>query len=284
MILLICLIPIILIAFKLILGFIVKVYGKFSYDGFSSFGFIYISEEDVFYTAKNAWQKNMGYTYFYDELAPLFNMILDTERVCFKYNNYSWLITFWKGQYGICTGAEIGVYKTSLKKVNKHTLYYPLEEKDYLRMSYALYKNEKKLFQVQDRHWWLAVFKLGVFSKLKELKMVIKIEFLDTFMLEAFLEAFLKLGYDKRDYKTEDNTFYFIYDRPHTRKVWTRLPLSDYVRQKINERNVRLYNSYLGLVVDNNGIDDSKSLDEKLVFVSSMVPFFMRNEEVGHEE
>ena len=114
MILLICLIPIILIAFKLILGFIVKVYGKFSYDGFSSFGFIYISEEDVFYTAKNAWQKNMGYTYFYDELAPLFNMILDTERVCFKYNNYSWLITFWKGQYGICTGAEIGVYKTSL--------------------------------------------------------------------------------------------------------------------------------------------------------------------------
>jgi len=82
------------ILIKLILYFSVRKYEKFFFDGFSSMGFIYDSEKDIFYSSKNAWQKNLGYTHMYDVLAPLFRMIFDTEPIRFYYNNKNWLITF----------------------------------------------------------------------------------------------------------------------------------------------------------------------------------------------
>jgi len=63
-------IPVICIIVKLILNLIVKKYGKFSYDGFSAAGFAYNPEKDIFYSTKNTWQKNFGYTHMYDVLAP----------------------------------------------------------------------------------------------------------------------------------------------------------------------------------------------------------------------
>ena len=42
----------------------------------------------------------------YDKTAPYFNMVFDCEPVYFDYNGRTWLIEFWKGQYGINTGAE----------------------------------------------------------------------------------------------------------------------------------------------------------------------------------
>lgn len=101
------------ISIRLILFLIVRKYGKFSYDGFSSVGFAYNAKKDIFYSTKNAWQKNSGYTHVYNVMSPIFMMIIDTELVRFYYNNKNWLITFWKGQYGIVTGAEIDVYCTS---------------------------------------------------------------------------------------------------------------------------------------------------------------------------
>jgi len=112
-------IPIILILIRLILYFIVKKYGKFSYDGFSAAGFAYPPEKDIFYSTKNAWQKNFGYTRLYDILAPIFRIIIDTEPIKFNYNNKNWLITFWKGQYGIVTGAKIGIYYTTQQNIIK---------------------------------------------------------------------------------------------------------------------------------------------------------------------
>lgn len=251
------------IIIRLILYLIVIRYGKFSYDGLSAVGFIYNSENDIFYSTKNAWQKNFGYTHMYDVLAPLFRMIIDTEPIKFYYNNKNWLITFWKGHYGIVTGAEIGIYCTNQKKVNKKTIYLPINDDEMLNMCLTLYKNGKVITKINAKHWWLAIFKLGMFSYPKDLSMDISITFLDRQMLEAFLDSFTKLGYTSKDFKIIDNTFYFKYIKPHTRKVWTRSWIIDNIRQFFNRKNVEIYNKYLQDSIDNNKINDSKTNDNK---------------------
>ena len=74
------------------------------------FGFAYDPSKDIFYSLENAWQKEFGYGKLYDDLAPLMNMAIDCEPIYFDYDGKKWLIEFWKGQYGITTGAEIGLY------------------------------------------------------------------------------------------------------------------------------------------------------------------------------
>ena len=277
MIFIICLlIPIVGIGITLLLNFIVKKFGKISYDGFSALGFRYNADEDLFYASKNAWQKQFGYTRFYDVMCPLFNMILDTEPVRFFYNNKNWLITFCKGQYGITTGAEIGIYNTKQKKVKNNTIYMPAEVKEMLNISFQLYKDNEKLIDVRAKHWWLAVFKLGEFSNPKNLKMTIKLEFLDKKMLDAFLKAFRKLGYREGEYMTVGKTLYFNFKKPKSRKVWTRSWLISYFMQKINKRNVYLYNKYLGDLVDNDLINDAKS-GKKLIYINDMIPDIFKN-------
>lgn len=271
-------IPIFYIVVKFFLYFIVKKYGKFSYDGFSAAGFAYDSEKDIFYSTKNAWQKNFGYTHLYDVAAPLFRMIIDTEPIRFYYDNKNWLITFWKGQYGIVTGAEIGIYVTTQEKVNKKTIYLPVLDKEMLDMDLIFYKNGKMITRVHAKHWWLAVFKLGMFSNPKELTVDINITFPNRKMLEAFLDSFKKLRYKEKDYSVIDNTFCFNYIKPHTRKVWTRNIISDSITQHLNKKNVMRYNKYLDDFIDDNRIDDSKKINnKKYILVKDFIPEILKN-------
>lgn len=76
------------------------------------YGYAYDSHQDIFYTKIDAWQREMGYSRLYDEAAAPSSMIIDCEPIYFEYDNKRWLIEFWKGQYGMTTGFEIGVYHT----------------------------------------------------------------------------------------------------------------------------------------------------------------------------
>lgn len=257
---------------KIILFFIVNKFGKFSYDEFSAAGFAYDSDKKIFYSTKNAWQKEFGYCHLYDVGAPFFQMIIDTEPVRFNYNNKNWLITFWKGQYGITTGAEIGIYVTDQKKVNKKTIYFPVNDDEMLDMSFILYKKEKEITRVDAKHWWLAIFKIGMFSKPKELSMDIKITFPNKEMLDAFLSSFKKLKHKPKYYKVVDNTFYFTFKKPRTHKVWTRMWISDMIRQRINRKNVNLYNKYLEDAFNNNDIDNKKQIK-----LNKWIPDILKN-------
>lgn len=273
-------IPISFILIKLILYFIVKKYGKFSYDGISAAGFAYDSQKDIFYSTINAWQKNFGYTHMYDVLAPIFRMIIDTEPVKFYYNGKNWLISFWKGQYGIVTGAEIGVYYTKQEKINKKTVYLHVCDDELIDMDLVLYKNGKLIARLCAKHWWLAIFKLGLFSWPKELSVDVNIVFHNREMLMAFLSSFKKLGYKDNDYKIIDNTFCFKYIKPRTRKVWTRTWLIDHIGQYFNRRNVELYNGYLGDFIDDDRIDNSIiDNDKKLIMLNDLIPNLLKNKD-----
>ncbi len=269
------LVPTIYYIGKLLIYFIVKKYGKFSYDGFSAAGFAYNPEKDIFYSTKNAWQKNLGYSHIYDVAAPIGRMIIDTEPIRFYYNNKNWLITFWKGQYGITTGGEVGIYCTSEQKVNKKTLYLPIKDEEMLDMCFTLYKKDKIITKVCARHWWLAVFKLGMFSQPKDLSMDIMITFPNSEMLDAFFKSFKKLHYRKKDYMIVDNTFMCKYKKQHKR-IWTRSYFTDMIIQHYNKKNVYLYNKYLQDSIDNNKIDDSKS-NKKQIIINNIIPDILKN-------
>ena len=63
------------------------------------FGFYYIEREDIFSSRKDAWQRKMGYDISYDYAAPMSNMVIDSLPVYFDYDDKTWLIELWKGQY-----------------------------------------------------------------------------------------------------------------------------------------------------------------------------------------
>jgi hypothetical protein len=58
----------------------------------------------------DALQRNFGYAYGYDFAALGMSFILDCEPIFFDYDGKHWMIELWKGQYGLESGCEIGVY------------------------------------------------------------------------------------------------------------------------------------------------------------------------------
>lgn len=277
MILYFLVLPFFYVVIKLLLHLITWKFGKISYDGFSAAGFKFDHKNELFYSAKNAWQRKYGYCHLYDVVAPLLRMIIDTEPVKFYYNNSNWLITFWKGQYGITTGAEIGIYKTNQLEIDKNTLYLPVKENEMLDMSIKLYKKGHEIMSVKKHHWWLAVFKLGMFSNPKNLTMDISITFPNVEMMNSFLTSFQKLGYKTKDFEITDTTFSFTYKKPHTHKVWTRGLIRDSIIQSLNHRNVKLYDKYIADIIDDNKIDDSINNNNKLIMVNNMIPEILIN-------
>lgn len=80
--------------------------GRTVYDA----GFRYYPTDDIIYSRKNAEQNKLGFCYAYDEGIVAISSILDCETIYFQYGGKEWMAELWKGQYGIETGGEIGLY------------------------------------------------------------------------------------------------------------------------------------------------------------------------------
>lgn len=211
------------------------------------YGFAYYPVEDIFFSNTNSWQRDFGYCQLYDEVAPTLSMIIDCEPIHFEYGGKKWLIEFWKGQYGMTTGGEIGVYTTvgpdlDIPGFFNGTFYQSAKDEDFLRMSMTLNKNNKKLFTVSSLNWWLTGFKLGEFSHPSELTLDIKITLKDGEMRDIFIDELLSKGYKAENLTVIGNTVSFTFDNPHSPQPFTRIPLTEYLMQKNNEQNCNAYN------------------------------------------
>lgn len=173
-------------------------------EDLEEFGFGYDLRGDFFYSLMDCWQREVGYCKLYDEGAPFFNMIMDCEPVTFSYSGKKWLIELWKGQYGITTGGEIGIYNTSREDINtdkfKGTFYENISDEERMPISFVLRKNGKVLMKRKDVHWWLTGFKLGEFSRTNSLTMDAKIVFPNREMCKTFVEALKKLAIRKKNF------------------------------------------------------------------------------------
>lgn len=185
------------------------------------FGFAYDLRRDIIYSLKNAWQRQFGYGKIYDEMAPVMNMMIHSEPIYFEYKNRRWMIEFWKGQYGVTTGAEAGIYVEKEREDEKdpeEVFYQCAAEEEELPISMTLYKNGKRLFQRSRKHWWLTGFSLGEFSWPGELMMEVSLTFPDFEMMEAFLEGCYYAGYQPEDFRIWYKRVCFRVYQPKTRQ------------------------------------------------------------------
>lgn len=167
------------------------------------FGYSYVAQQDIFTTRIDAWQREFGYCDFYDRTAAGFSMIIDCLPVYFHYCGRTWMIEFWKGQYGINTGCEIGVYYADgivEEDRLKQTLFDCVDDEDMQKLSLTLSKKGCDLARLTGRHWWLTAFSPGEFSEPSGLLMDVRMTLADCGMAEAFADGLLKSGYDKRIY------------------------------------------------------------------------------------
>ena len=139
-------------------------------DLIAPFGYLYIECQDIISSRNDAWQRDMGYTSLFDRMAAHFHMVFDALPVYFNYRGRTWLIEFWKGQYGINTGAEIGIYYADriLSEEELSTfLFQAVEDKDMLPLSFELtrYRSDDCLASVSKKTWWLTAFCMGRFSQ-----------------------------------------------------------------------------------------------------------------------
>ena len=215
--------------------------GKEALDkGIEIAGYGYDSEQDIFYCNMDAWQRNMGYSRLYDEASAPLGMIVDCEPIYFEYGEKKWLIEFWKGQYDLCTGCEVGVYTTEEKELNtlgmsKDTFYNCASNEDRLKIRFSLLKNGEVLFLRNDKHWWLAGFKLGEFSEPSELTMDLYITLKNNTMCNAFVEALKNAGYSEKEITINGDTVHLVFDKPHTPQPFTRTTETDRITQKKNK-------------------------------------------------
>ena len=183
-------------------------------------GYIYEPYLDIFATRLNAPQKMFGYTTFYDLSAPFFNMVFDYETIYFDYSGRTWLVEMWKGQYGINSGCELGIYYAdTILEPDKYdnALFHAVEEKDMPDISLSLKKLPAKpgkpatpLGYLNYHHWWLTIFKMGVFSKPRQLFVDVSVRFKNYPMLHSFLDSFDAVM-PHTPYRTGGTTVYFTF-------------------------------------------------------------------------
>ncbi len=186
-------------------------------------GFLYDPYQDIFYSAVDAWQRPFGYCRLYDEaMAPL-SLIVDAEPVRFSYGGKQWLIEFWKGQYGMTMGAEVGVYTTTGPDRGADTFYGDTLEEDFLAVSFVLRQDGEPVFSRNDLHWWLTGFKLGVYAETAALELDVLVKLKDRRMRDAFAGALFNLGYDPSEVVLrDDETVGFIFGTPRAQQPRSR--------------------------------------------------------------
>ena len=232
------------------------------------YGFAYDMYEDIFYSMMECWQRDFGYCRLYDETCAPLSMIIDCEPIRFEYNGIKWLIEFWKGQYGLTSGGEVGIYYTKALDLNipgifDGTFYYSVSNEDRINMAFAFRKNDDLLFTRNGYHWWLTGFKLGEFADPAELSMDIVLELYDTNMCDAFVNALKKAGYSSKEYSVSGRIVNINFDKPHTAQPYSRTSFTEYIMKKNNQSLCSAYQ---------NMTEESTDTLDKLEIIKNKAP------------
>lgn len=188
-------------------------------DLIQPFGFEYLPEQDIFTSTLDAWQREFGYQASFDRTAPHFNIVFDCEPVYFDYDDETWVIEFWKGQYGINAGGEIGIYHADRivpPKQYKDTHFQSVSDEQLLPMRMELFSCGRSLFSIEHFHWWLTGFRMGEYCEPRDLEMQITMIFPNRDMLQSFWEGLLQTGYTKIQACTCNLMLSLTFSIPHT--------------------------------------------------------------------
>lgn len=194
------------------------------------FGYDFHCDCGFFSSTVDAPQRQAGYSRLYDYMAPRFQMVFDSLPVYFDYRGRTWLIEFWKGQYGINTGAEIGIYHADSiipESDYKNAWFSCAEENEMLDCSFRLCKCENECICNSGRHWWLTAFLVGCFSRPSCLAMESCICFPNREMLSAFLDGLKRADCPEDCLSVRGLSVCFVFHRDTTKynlltRFWRR--------------------------------------------------------------
>jgi hypothetical protein len=197
-------------------------------------GFLYDPDRDIIYSRMDALQRNFGYAYGYDAAALGMSAVLDCEPIFFDYAGKHWMIELWKGQYGLESGCEIGVYTRPIGSTGpgyalldatvgqrpgdsapSHNLFYDCAaDADRLELSATLHRDGEVLFtRGPEVHWWLTGFKWGVLSDPNQLSVDVAITLKDSVMCDAFMAGIAGRPYP--NLQVDGTTVSFTFDQPY---------------------------------------------------------------------
>lgn len=186
-------------------------------DFLEPFGFSYLQGQDILTTRTDAWQHVFGHETRYDLNALSMNMVFDCEPVYFNYQGKTWLIEFWKGQYGISTGGEAGIYRAETivpPMLRRQTVFEAVPPEEMLPIKLQLSVPGCSLFQISRIHWWLAGFVAGISTQPEDLSLEITITFPDDDMCRSFVRSLLSLGYKLSEIAAGQTTVRFTFTSP----------------------------------------------------------------------
>jgi len=208
------------------------------------FGFEYELGEDIFTSGLHAPQRDYGYTALYDTAAVRLNIVFDCEPVYFNYQGRTWLIELWKGQYGINIGAEVGIYhadKIIAPSERPFTLFECAGDDELMDISIELFHGGHPLFALQQKHWWMTGFVMGVFGYPQDLFAKISITFPGMEMQTAFVHALIAAGCSERDYYTYGTTVYLDFCVPFAKCPCSGQRIATWLSQLENRIFCRMY-------------------------------------------
>lgn len=185
------------------------------------FGFSYDSDWGIITSRLDAPQKSFGYQNLYDQTAVHFHMVFDCEPIYFDYQGRTWMIEFWKGQYGINIGGEIGIYcaDTIIPPGRyEQTVFHGVSEKELLPVSMELNFKGKPLFCISRLHWWLTGFCTGKYADPRDLSMNVSLTFPNEEMMNSFTKSLLCRGYASCDVCIFGLTVSFSFSIPHSKQ------------------------------------------------------------------
>lgn len=185
------------------------------------FGFSYEQSQEIITSRQDAWQRQFGYCSLYDKTALKFGMVFHCEPIYFHYRERTWMIEFWKGQYGVNLGCETGVYCSNTllsPEQYGHTLFHSVPDSQMLPISLSLYHKGSLLFRTSRKHWWLTGFQVGKYCEPENLSMCVSITFPNPEMLQAFLGGLLHTGYQICDLTICDFTVTFMFSLTHSKQ------------------------------------------------------------------
>lgn len=208
------------------------------------FGFAYFCREDIMTSTLDAPQRQFGYCSLFDLAAPRFQMVFDCEPIYFSYEDRTWLIEFWKGQYGINVGGEIGIYRADavvLPGDRSSALFHSVSDEELLPLSMELYFRDRKLFAARERHWWLTGFWMGGFARPEELSMDCSVTFPNCRMLKSFVDGMMEAGYARCELSICNLTVTFRFSNPRSRQPRTFRRILTWWADRKNRFFCRLY-------------------------------------------
>lgn len=181
------------------------------------FGFCYSPSQDIITSRTDAWQRQFGYCSLYDKTAVHFSMVFDCEPVYFNYNGCTWMFEFWKGQYGISAGSEVGIYcadKILSPWEYDKALFKSVSDRELLTLSVTTFYKGNVLFTASQPHWWLTGFCPGKYCRPEDLAIRVSITFRSEAMMYCFLQSLVQSGYIKCGISVCDLTVTFVIAKP----------------------------------------------------------------------